>query len=164
MTDKPRPEEAQMPAERPDWQRPPFEPNNQMAVTHGARSDALVRPRAEELAPELLAAHPHLDQRKDGPAVFRYARVLARIERVYAWLEEEGRDAVFADLEAGTVHPVHDRLSRWERQAAADEERLGLSPASRAKLGVERMRGAALLEHLRREYAADGDDDDGGQS
>ena len=80
-------------------------------------------------------AHPHLDLRRDGPAVWRYnAITLARIDRVNAWLSERD-DPVFSDLEAGEPHKVFERLSRWEKQASADEERLGISPGARVKLG-----------------------------
>ena len=63
--------------------RPPF------PTTHGAKSDKLVLPRARELVPEVLEANPQLDPQRDGPAIFRYAVILSRIERVYRWLGEQ---------------------------------------------------------------------------
>jgi hypothetical protein len=64
---------------------------------------------------------------------------LARIERVYDWLSSQP-DSVFTDTEAGEIHKVFDRLGKWERQAAADEERLALSPATRVRLGLDLAR------------------------
>ena len=133
------------PARGYSW--PPFEPGNLAAVTHGARSPALVRERAEQLAPQVLEVHPHLDERRDGPAVMRYATLLARIERVYAWLGERA-DAVFADVESGEVHGVYQRLGEWERAAGLSEDRLGLSPLTRAKLGIDQLRAADLVTAL----------------
>ena len=52
--------------------------------THGASREKQVAPRARELVPEVFDANPQLDAQRDGPAIFRYAVILARIERVYA--------------------------------------------------------------------------------
>lgn len=119
---------------------PPFEPGNDAAATHGANSLAKVKPRAEELAPRVLDANPHLDPERDGVAVFRYAVVLARIERVYAWLAERD-DGVFEDATEGKIHRCYERLERWEKQAAKDEERLAIAPLTRARLGLDQLRG-----------------------
>jgi hypothetical protein len=118
---------------------PPFEEGNAAAATHGANSLKLVEPHAREIAPAIFTAHPHLDPARDGAAVWRYAITLARIHRVNVWLAQR-EDPVFADLEAGAPHKVFERLDRWERQAAADEERLGLSPGARVKLGLDLAR------------------------
>lgn len=127
---------------------PPFEPDNQAAVTHGANSATKVEPRARELAPLILDGNPHLDSVRDGAAVFRYSVTLARIERVYAWLAER-EDAVFDDTEEGTVHKVYERLERWERQADAAEERLAIAPLTRARLGLDQLRGARAAEEAK---------------
>src|SRR5438046_51565 len=60
-----------------------FEKNNTASMTHGARSDRLVEPRAAELVPMILEANGHLDPVRDGPALHRYAMCLARVERCY---------------------------------------------------------------------------------
>lgn len=129
---------------------PPFEDGNTAAVTHGANSSKLVEPRAREIAPAVLDANPHLDPLRDGAAVFRYGMGLARIERVYLWLAAQD-DAVFADAKQGEAHGVYERLERWERQAAADEERLAIAPLTRARLGLDLLRGQALTEEQRRQ-------------
>lgn len=70
--------------------------------------------------------------------------LLARIERTYRWLVEQG-DAVFADAKA----------ERWERAADSAEDRLAIAPLTRAKLGLDRMRGAALADHLAEHYGGE---------
>lgn len=111
-------------------------PGNVRAVSHGAHSDVLVRPRAVELVPEVFGANRHLDERRDGSAVWRYALLLARIERAHDWLGGQP-DALFSDVESGTVHPLYGRLRDWERQASSDEERLAIAPLTRARLGLD---------------------------
>lgn len=120
---------------------PPFEQGNTAAVTHGARSDRLVEPRAREIAQDVLALNPHLDSGRDGPAVVRYSVALARIERVYAWLGDQA-DEVFVDVAEGRVHAVYERLEQWERQASAAEDRLAIAPLTRTKLGLDLQRAA----------------------
>lgn len=129
-----------LPARGYSW--PPFEADNTAAVTHGARSPRLVTDRAEQIAPSVLDAHPHLDACRDGPAVMRYAMLLARIERVYAWLVDRD-DVVFDDAETGKAHGIYQSLDKWEAGAAREEDRLGLSPLSRTKLGLDKLRAAA---------------------
>lgn len=138
------------PARRYSW--PPFEPGNTAAVTHGARSDRLVEARARELAPGIFEANPHLDGVRDGAAVWRYAVTLARIDRVYRWLSEQG-DPVFADLEAGAAHGIYERLERWERQADKAEERLAIAPLTRARLGLDLMAARKARKTLEEEIA-----------
>jgi hypothetical protein len=137
------------PARGYSW--PPFAPGNEVAVKHGARSNRLVKARAVEIVPEVFAANPHLEAARDGAAVLRYAANLARIERVYRWLAEQ-TDPVFTDPTDGTVHGVYERLERWERAASAEEDRLGVSPLARTRLGLDRARGQALVEHLQERY------------
>jgi hypothetical protein len=119
------------------------EPGNLRRLTHGARSDRLVEPRAADLAGQVLDAHPHLDARRDGPAVLRYARLLARIERVEAWLEAQP-DPDFRDPAEGEVHAVLARLDKWTGSAALAEARLGLDPMARARLGLAEAQRQAL--------------------
>jgi hypothetical protein len=80
-----------------------------------------------------LDVNPHLGSIRDRAAILRYATNLARIERVYAWLDEQS-DAVFADSRRGKVHPVYERLEKWEAAADRAEGRLALSPRVRLEL------------------------------
>jgi hypothetical protein len=120
-------------------------PGNVRAVTHGAGSPRLVEARARVLVPVIFGANPHLDATRDGAAVFRYAVTLARVERVYAWLSEQG-DPVFVDVDAGRAHGVFDRLERWERMADACESQLAIAPLTRAKLGLDLLQARRSLE------------------
>jgi hypothetical protein len=139
------------PARRYSW--PPFEPGNLAGLKHGAQSDRLVEPRARELLAAILEANPHLDATRDAAATFRYCVALSRIERCYVWLAEQG-DPVFADVDAGEVHAVYHRLERWERQAEVAEDKLAISPLTRARLGLDTLRAAALSEEERAEARA----------
>ena len=121
--------------------------------THGARSEKLVMPRAREIVPDVFDANPQLDPQRDGPAIFRYAVVLARIERVYTWLSEQD-DAVFMNMDAGRVHGVYDMLTRWETQAENAENRLAIAPLTRARLGLDLQRAQANAEEAEAARAA----------
>jgi hypothetical protein len=144
------------PARGYSW--PPFEKGNTAAMRHGALIVELVEGRAVELAPLILGANAHLDPARDGAGVLRYAMVLARIERVYQWLGKQA-DPVFEDVATGAVHGVYTRLQGWERQAAADEERLAVAPLTRAKLGLDSMRARSLHDEALAEFIAEGAQD-----
>lgn len=148
---------AQPPAAEPNIQTDDGKPvagvgeGNTIAVRHGAYAPQLVSAQAEALRPSVLQHNPHLHEGRDGPAIARYLQTLARVARVYEWLEQQA-DPVFADTTAGALHGVYDQLRRWERDAASDEERLGIAPLTRAKLGLTQARGHALVAHLQEKY------------
>jgi hypothetical protein len=131
----------------------PAELGNGRALKHGAFSDSLVNPRARELAEQVLDANRHLDARRDGPTILRYATALARCERVYCWLAVQ-EDDTFADLVRGTTHTVLDRLRKWEAQCDSAERALAIQPLVRAKLGLtvaQALDAASLLSAAREE-------------
>ena len=68
--------------------------------------------------------------------VLRYCTILARIEQVYTWLDEQPH-AVFEDARRGKTHPVYERLEKWEAAADRAETRLGISPRARFELFAE---------------------------
>jgi hypothetical protein len=115
---------------------PPFEPGNTAALTHGATSNALVNPRAEELIPALYETFTHLDPVKDSLAVKRLAKVVVRLELADAWLNQQD-DPIFADPRRGKPHRVLERVERWERQATGLEQHLSMSP--QARIQIERL-------------------------
>jgi len=140
--------------EAPSWQRPPFEPGHQLSVRHGANSDVLVIPEAERLMPAVLDANPHLDPIRDSVAVKRYCVIQSRIWRVYDWLAAQ-EDAVFDDVDQGTIHAAYERLERWERQADAAEEKLALTPLTRLRYDLDRLRaGEVDPEEIERQREA----------
>jgi hypothetical protein len=128
---------------------PPAPAGNSRAMVHGlgsaAVTAAVIEPRARELAPRIIDAHPHLDARRDGPAVTRLAFCYARLEHAYRWFAEQP-DELFKDRENGTVHGLLGRVTVWEASAGAQEERLAITPRERARLKLDRLgaAGAAL--------------------
>jgi hypothetical protein len=124
----------------------PAGPGNLRRMTHGAQSERVLAPRARELVEEVFAANDHLDRARDTPTVCRYAMTLARVERVYAWLNSKS-DSVFADAERGETWPVYERLRQWERQADACEAHLAIAPLTRARLGLMTAQAFDLAKH-----------------
>ena len=116
---------------RPDWSRPPFETGNFAARKHGATSDRLVGPLAQEIRDELLESGPdYLREPSYAPAVAALARLEAQIVLLARWIEERGL------LDEGGAPPgAVDLLLRVERAAQNLRNALGLTPLSRAKLG-----------------------------
>jgi hypothetical protein len=105
-------------------------------------------PRADEIANDLRRIVP-TGAEPDEPALRLLALVLARVEAANSWLDEQG-----LLTQRGEPQPVLRVLSTWENTAARLCDRLGLTPTSRAQLGlrVARARGEALLTHLAENY------------
>lgn len=137
-------------------QRPPFTGGNEAAVTHGAHSERRVGPLAEQIARELLAdpdTPPHVREPVFAAAVTAWARTEAVVRLLWAWLEERDILAALTDLtteqeEQETrkgsatrkttirhIGSVLDTLRRYETLAASQRGKLGLDPASAARLG-----------------------------
>jgi len=78
------------------YERPPFEPDNVKALTHGARSERTVQPVAEQIVGRILEAlresEPWLDA--DSPilasAVAAVARTESRVALLASWLRDRG--------------------------------------------------------------------------
>jgi Phage terminase, small subunit len=87
-------------------------------------------------------ANAHLESVRDRAGVLRYCTILARIEQVYTWLDEQPH-AVFEDARRGRTHPVYERLEKWEAAADRAEARLGISPRARLELFAERPQNGA---------------------
>ena len=148
-----------------DGQRPPFPPGNEASVVHGAYSERRVGPLAARIAQELLedADVPgHLREPMFAASVQAWARAEAVCRLLWQWLE--GRD-VMAGLAAAattteeetqskgktsrksvtrTVPSVLDQLRRYESLATSLRSKLGLGPASAARVG----RDLALTRHM----------------
>lgn len=126
------------------------DPGNERAATHGAYGQAIA-PRAAELREELLELAPVVSD-ADQPTVTLLARILARLEKADAWVDEHG---LFD--RAGRVRPILKVVGGWETTAARLCDQLGLTPTARAKLGLnlERARGEALRGHVRDHYGGD---------
>ena len=123
----------------PDWYhplRPPFEPGNTAAVTHGAWSAAIVEPLALELLEEVRPTVTWWTP-ADEPTVQAWARVEVRIRRITEWLSEHGGE-ITAE---GDVVGAANMLSRLEKNAESLRSKLGLDPLSRSKLGKNVAQG-----------------------
>lgn len=146
-------------------QRPPFQPGNESAVVHGARSERYVGPLAARIAEELLedADTPgHLREPLFAASVQAWARAEAVVTLLWRWLDgqdiEAGLTAVATTTEdevasggkvsrrsvTKTLPSVLDQLRRYESIASSLRSKLGLDPASAAKVS----RDLALTRHL----------------
>jgi hypothetical protein len=141
-----------------EGQRPPFEPGNSLAVKHGATSPARVNPRAEEIAEQAISAVPYLGAEDFAPALRAWARAEASLELLAEWVDRHG----LLDDE-GKPQPWVSTLLRFERLAAGHRTRLGLDPASRARLERELAEAAkgrfdvkALIDEGRKTLARNG--------
>ena len=139
---------------------PPAPLGNQRARRHGAyaavareRLDAKVR----ELFDALSADAPLRDAfdelpAADAAAVRIAAEALCRLDDLAAYLRDHG----LLD-EAGNVRSVVELESRLRREAADHLDALGMTPRSRAKLGVDTARAFDLAQAM----SALTDDEDG---
>lgn len=105
-----------------------FAEGNTLSVRHGAYATVQRAPRATELAEAIIATVPGASP-SDEVAVAALALIVARLERVSAALEaqDDSGDAGRLDIEARA----------WLRTALSFCEALALTPATRARLGIE---------------------------
>ncbi len=141
---------------QPEWtpafpgQRPPF------PTKHGAYATGKLAPRAAEIADAIRELVP-ASSSSDGPAIEVLARIVARIEVVDVWLEENG---IFRAGGKGDPQPILKMLSVWENSALRTMAALGMTPTSRAQLGlrITRAKGEALRAHLEEHYSESGNE------
>lgn len=120
---------------------PPFEDGNDAALKHGAFSEAKIKPRAEEIAVELREIVP-LESGSDAPSIWLLSLLLARIAVANEWLAEHG---IFRDESTSEPQPILRALSTWENSAQRLLDRLGLTIAGRAEVGLQLAGTAALV-------------------
>jgi hypothetical protein len=147
-------------------QRPPFEPGNEVAVTHGAYSPRRVDPLTLELV-ELVLTDPSVEYLQAAhwrPALWAWARAEAQVQLLTEWLETksiETGDGV-GDLSDEAVRSAYLLLHRAEARAQTGRSRLGLDPLSAARLGRDRAGAAVdtarLMAELRRMESEGGED------
>jgi hypothetical protein len=109
---------------------------NARAVKHGATAVLALAPRSAQIAEGLRPLVP-LCSEADEPAIRVLAGVLARIETANVFLDEHG---LFRPGKDKQLQPVAERIASWENSAARMMDQLGLTPTSRAKLGVDLTR------------------------
>ena len=115
-------------------------PRRKRHEQHGASADLALAPRAEELADSLRDLVP-ASSASDEPTIRLLGLVLAHIERANLYLDERG----ILDRR-GSPRAVLKVLSAWENTAARLLRDLGMTPASRAHLGLELVRTEAAVK------------------
>lgn len=126
--------------------------------THGIYSLKLAQPKTRELAEEINAA-----LKNDGASWIRQsdymtiqllALCLRRIHQADAYLDKAGG----LTNKKGEIRPVLDILIKLLKEAQSLADKLGLTPQSRVKLGIDISRGSLNLAEL---MALGGDQDSG---
>lgn len=107
--------------------RPPWEPGNTAALTHGADSKRTVAPLADEIAAELLAVAPWCAVPAFMPEVRAWAWEEARVRLLQAWVNEYG---LLDDRSEGAL----GQLERAQGRAARLRQNLGLNPVAWSKV------------------------------
>ena len=132
------------------------------ALKHGAYSTVAISPRAAELA-DLIRETAPLYEPCDEPALRSLAIILARVERAESALQKA--DAVLDSEDAGplaaydeTFSRLQADLRRWLVAAEKYFAAFGLTPGSRARLGVDVARAHRLtVVELHERAAIEGD-------
>lgn len=157
------------PEDLPDWYRPlrpPFEPGNKMALTHGARSPREVAPLALEILAEAKNRPEwprYLDDASYTEEIWAWAWAEATCEKLRMFLSNMDVADMLSELgeETETVKMVSqskqrrrttsrkqksalDLLVRWESIASTHRDKLGLTPLSRTK--IDRDKAATQLD------------------
>jgi hypothetical protein len=120
-------------------------PGNDLAAKHGAYATVKLGSRVAELADRIRELVPGYAER-DEPAVRLLCLALARLE---------ASSTAIADASApDELKRLRDDERGWANTARRYLNDLGLTPTSRAKLGlhVARARGEALRAHLEQHY------------
>lgn len=124
---------------------------NQRALSHGAYA-AVTRSQLDakvaEIADALAADAPLRDAdgglpAADGVAVRLLAECLVRLESVSEYLHRRGWEGT-----DGEPRPVVDVEAKLRREAADHLDALGMTPRSRAKLGLDTARSISLADEL----------------
>jgi hypothetical protein len=135
----------------------PFEKGHTLSVVHGASSPRIWSPIAEKIAATLLAdpdTPDYLQEASYQPAIRAWARVEARIALLSDFLDHQDVEAALAErtegeesevrptqgsmkrtIRARRVASAMSQLGQLENQAMRLRADLGLTPASRARLG-----------------------------
>lgn len=128
-----------------EGQRPPFEPGHTASMTHGAYATIALKPRADELAQMIRVLMGDNYGEPHEMAIAAAAMAAARLERVEAARESATDDELGRRLD-------QDERS-WSKLFLAYLSALGLTPASAARIGLERRaKGDGLREHLEAHY------------
>jgi hypothetical protein len=120
-----------------EGQRPPFQPGNQLAVTHGAYSSKRIDPVATQFRDEILSspAMQYLLEPQYAAMFWQYCRTAARIQAI-----EDALDGMTIEAAAysgkGQTSWL-ELLRKWTSTLTTLAARLGLDPRSYAALGKD---------------------------
>lgn len=116
-------------------QRPPFQPGNDLAVTHGAYSRSRTDPIARRFIEEIVSdeATAYLAAPAYHSTLWNWAMLMAQCELIQTYIEGMSF-AEASNSSRGAVSPL-DLLARFTRSALTLAKELGLTPLSRARLG-----------------------------
>jgi hypothetical protein len=117
------------------------QPGNDLALKHGAHSEAQIAPVAAVSVAEAIDNVPWLDRDEYSAALNAWARAEARCDLIQDYLSRVG----LLD-DKGKPRPAAELALRLERQAAEARARLGLDPASRA--AIERSLSASARDRI----------------
>lgn len=118
-------------SERPpafEGQRPPFEPGNEVAVKHGAYATVKLGPRVDELADAI---------RDDVPTYRPADEIMLQLLALCLARLEAAREAVDSATSPADVERLLRDMRAWVGKCRQILNDLGMSPASRARLGVD---------------------------
>lgn len=126
-----------------------FQKGHTLSRRHGAYSLVSLEPRALELAGEIRELVPARSD-ADEISIRLLALALAQVEGASTWLAEHG----LVD-EHGNARSLLRHLGTMMNTAARIADRLGMTPTSRAQLGLDltRAKGEALRAHLDERYS-----------
>lgn len=118
-------------------QRPPFQPGNTLAVTHGAysrqRTDPIARRFIDELAQD--PGLEYLQAPRFHAALWAWASTMAKVELLTEWVDSMDIQHA-ADSAAGKTSAL-ELLRKWMATAQTQAARIGLDPLSAARLGKD---------------------------
>jgi hypothetical protein len=142
MNENQRPSPAAGNERSVDWQRPPFEPGNEAALKHGARSPRRVEEIANRISTDLL---------ERAPWVASYPEALSALARAEAVTQ-----LLFRDIATGGIYDKSgnfkaSQLARWstaENTASRIRSTLGLTPESEATVARDRASAAAIASQV----------------
>jgi len=145
LSDDPMKRARQLANLKPQPAPPPPE-GNARGLRHGGHSELLLRDveaEVRELMDAFGEAVPVRDAgggvpAADVAAIERAARALKRYRHLAQWLDLHGR----IEERTGAVKPAAELELKAERELAAALDSLGLTPTSRAKLGLDLARTA----------------------
>lgn len=144
-----------VPARRYSW--PPFETGNEVSKRHGFFASPTLREEdraeLEDIERLLWSVIPAATER-DGPTIAACAELVWRLRRGYADLHEHGL------LRDGTPAAVLRHIETAERTFLRFAVQLGLTPRSRAELGLDlvQAKGAAAAAYLTEKRAHEADE------